>query len=109
MSLEHRALETEQGCATVGFRIHLAFDRAKCILSQQCPELSMRAGRQLAFEHRENSDGKALASFQNDVADKPIANHNFDFASEKIMASNIANETQIKLSATPESLRRSSG
>src|SRR5262245_3836745 len=90
MGFEDSAVKTEERSAAIGFRVHPAFDGAKSILHEQGPKLPMRAGRQLTFQHGENSDSKAFARFQDDVANEPIANDDFDFAFEQVMAFDIA-------------------
>src|SRR5690349_9045182 len=80
MRFQDSAVKSKQRSAAVGFRIHFPFDGAKGILRQQRPELAMWAGGQFAFEHREDADRQALTSFQNDIADKSVADHHFDFA-----------------------------
>ena len=52
------------------------------------------------------ADGEAFARFQNDVADKTVANHDVHMVLEQIVALDIADEIQIQLLAELEGFQR---
>src|SRR5437868_15046284 len=83
VGFEHKAIKAKHGRAAVRVGIEAAFDRVKSIASEQRAQLPMRAGGKLAFEHQKDAHGKALAGLQHDIADKTIANDNFDPAFEQ--------------------------
>jgi len=71
-------IKTEQRRSSVDLRIQPAFYRAEGIFSEQTAELAAGVYREFTFQHREDTHGQALAGFQNNVADKAIADHNID-------------------------------
>jgi len=105
MRLHNGAVEPKQWRAPIHFRVHPAADRMKCALGQQCPELALGVGGQLALEHGKKSQRQALGGFQHDVANESVTNNNVNAVSEQVVSLNVANEVQVQMLAQFESLQ----
>ena len=96
---DHVAVESEQRRSAMRFRIHAPFDGAESVPSKERADLAFGISRQLFAQPFEQAIGQSLATFEDDVADKPVANDHIHPIVEKIFALDVADEMERKFLA----------
>ena len=99
MGLDDNAIQAQHDRAAINFRVEPLLERLERAAGQRAAHHPHRVGFDFVLEQAADRFADALAGFQNDVADEPVADDDVHAVVEQIKTLAVAHEIEIQLRA----------